>query len=556
MSDGSSRARAFCRGSHVQNRTLFAPLRADRSTSRRLDRQGHAQTGRPTSSRTRVSSTIWSEPHRRSRGGQGLARKGFGRSVSRPGYVYHRWNFLCHPPVPRPHGQDWTDRRIGLPGGGSRDSGAGNRCARGHASRRRKPGCDARSGRGNGCGAAGLRRIYRSGPGLSFGASRSGRESPDFDVNRFHRGPSARAADAYFPGRGRAGARPIPPQASARSCRAPRSHRSAGGDEGAFAPSPRRFAACSGRQRSSHVQIRYLGREQRMANLGFIGLGVMGGEMVNRLLAKGHSVTGYNRTRSKAEWLVRKGMKWGDSPRAVASATDVTFCMVTNSAALGAVADGPDGFLGGLRAGKLVVDMSTVSPAFSREIAAKVREKGADMVDSPVSGSVITLQEGKLSVMVAGRRETFERAKPLLLDIGPKVTYVGENGLALVMKIATNLSLAVQMLAFCEGVLLAEKGGIARATAVDVLTHSVIASPMVQYRGPFVLKMPEEAWFNVNMMQKDMLLALELGRQLDVPMPTTAVTNEFLTAARGMGLVEKDFAVVFDVLAQMSGVKA
>jgi 3-hydroxyisobutyrate dehydrogenase-like beta-hydroxyacid dehydrogenase len=156
--------------------------------------------------------------------------------------------------------------------------------------------------------------------------------------------------------------------------------------------------------------------------------------------------------------------------------------------------------------------------------------------------------------MVAGRRETFERVKPLLHDIGPKVTYVGENGLALVMKIATNLSLAVQMLAFCEGVLLAEKSGIARETAVDVLTHSVIASPMVQYRGPFVLKMPEQAWFNVNMMQKDMLLALEMGRQLDVPLPTTAVTNEFLTAARGMGFVEQDFAVVFKVLAQMSGV--
>jgi 3-hydroxyisobutyrate dehydrogenase-like beta-hydroxyacid dehydrogenase len=292
-----------------------------------------------------------------------------------------------------------------------------------------------------------------------------------------------------------------------------------------------------------------------MANLGFVGLGVMGSEMVNRLLGKGHAVTGYNRTRTKAEWLIKKGMTWADSPRAVAAAADVTLSMVTNSAALGAVMNGADGVLAGLKPGKLLVDMSTVSPAYSREIAAKVREKGADMVDAPVSGSVITLQEGKLSVMVGGKKETFERVKPLLLDIGPKVTHVGDNGLALVMKIGTNLSLAVQMLAFCEGVLLAEKSGIAREVAVDVLTHSVIASPMVQYRGPFVLKMPEEAWFNVNMMQKDMLLALELGRQLDVPMPTTAVTNEFLTAARGMGLVEKDFAVVFEVLAQMSGVK-
>jgi 3-hydroxyisobutyrate dehydrogenase-like beta-hydroxyacid dehydrogenase len=291
-----------------------------------------------------------------------------------------------------------------------------------------------------------------------------------------------------------------------------------------------------------------------MANLGFIGLGVMGSQMVKRLLDKGHAVTGYNRTRSKAQWLVDRGMKWGETPRAVSAVADATFSMVTNTEALKTVAEGPDGFLAGLSAGKVLIDMSTVSPLASRALAAKVREKGADMVDAPVSGSVITLQEGKLSVMVAGRRETFDRVKPLLQDIGPKVTYVGENGLALSMKIAINLSLAVQMLAFSEGVLLAEKSGIARETAVDVLTHSVIGSPMVQYRGHFVLKMPEEAWFNVNMMQKDMLLALEMGRQLDVPLPTTAVTNEFLTAARGMGFMEQDFAVVFEVLAQMSGV--
>lgn len=292
-----------------------------------------------------------------------------------------------------------------------------------------------------------------------------------------------------------------------------------------------------------------------MANLGFVGLGVMGSQMVNRLLSKGHTVTGFNRTRSKAQWLIDKGMKWADSPRAVSAASDVTFAMVTNSAALAAITDGPDGLLAGLGKDKIFVDMSTVSPTVSRALAARVREKGADMVDSPVSGSVITLQEGKLSVMVGGRRETFDRVKPLLENIGPKVTYVGENGLALAMKIAVNLSLAVQMLAFSEGVLLAEKSGIARETAVDVLTHSAVASPMIQYRGPFVLHMPEEAWFDVNMMQKDMLLALELGRQLDVPLPTTAASNEFLTAARGMGMAKQDFAVVFDVLARMAGVE-
>jgi 3-hydroxyisobutyrate dehydrogenase-like beta-hydroxyacid dehydrogenase len=292
-----------------------------------------------------------------------------------------------------------------------------------------------------------------------------------------------------------------------------------------------------------------------MANLGFVGLGVMGSEMVLRLLAKGHTLTGYNRKRSKAARLLDKGMKWAGSPREVAAASDLTFSMVTNSPALEMIVEGPDGILAGLAPGKVLIDMSTVSPEFSRSVAAKVRAKGADMVDAPVSGSVITLQEGKLSVMVGGRKDTFDRVMPLLLDIGPKVTYVGDNGLALVVKIAANLSLAVQMLAFSEGVLLAEKSGISREVAVEVLTNSAIASPMVKYRGPFVLKLPGEAWFNVNMMQKDMLLALDLGRALDVPMPTTAITNEFLTAARGMGLVQEDFAVLFDVLANMSGVK-
>jgi 3-hydroxyisobutyrate dehydrogenase-like beta-hydroxyacid dehydrogenase len=291
-----------------------------------------------------------------------------------------------------------------------------------------------------------------------------------------------------------------------------------------------------------------------MASVGYIGLGVMGGQMVNRLLEKGHAVTGYNRTRSKAEWLIERGMRWADSPRAVVEASDIVFTMVTNAAALESLAEGASGILAALRPGKILVDMTTGSPAKCRELAAKVRQKGADMVDAPVSGSPLTLQQGKLSIMVGGRPETFDLVKPILEDIGPKVTYVGEVGLAVTMKIATNLSLAVQMLAFSEGVLLAEKSGIPRETAVDVLTHSVIGSPMVQYRGPFVLKMPEDAWFDVNMMQKDLLLALELGRQVDVPLPTTSVTNELLTAARATGLAKQDFAVIFQVLARMSGV--
>ncbi len=292
-----------------------------------------------------------------------------------------------------------------------------------------------------------------------------------------------------------------------------------------------------------------------MANLGFVGLGVMGSRMVKRLLDAGHSVTGYNRTKSKAQWLLELGMRWADTPRAVAEAADVTLSMVTNTAALIAVAEGRDGVLAGLAPGKLYVDMSTVSPAASRDLAARAAAQGAYMLDAPVSGSVATLEAGQLSIMVGGDVAAFEKAKPILSDIGPKVTHVGGNGLAVSMKIAINLSLAVQMLAFCEGVLLAEKSGIRRETAVEVLLNSVLASPMLKYRGPFVLRMPDEAWFDVDMMQKDMNLALEMGQQLSVPLPTTAVTNEFLTTARGMGLADQDFAIVFEVLARLSGIR-
>jgi 3-hydroxyisobutyrate dehydrogenase-like beta-hydroxyacid dehydrogenase len=293
-----------------------------------------------------------------------------------------------------------------------------------------------------------------------------------------------------------------------------------------------------------------------MAQIGYVGLGVMGGGVARRLLEAGHDVTGHNRTRSKADALVADGMAFADTAREAAERSDVVFSMVTNTKALGAVCEGPDGILAGLSEGKVYIDMSTVSPAASRELAERVAATGATMLDAPVSGSVITLEQGKLSVIVGGDEATFERVLPILRDIGPTVTRVGANGQAVLMKIATNLSLAVQMLAFSEGVLLAEKGGISREDAVHVLTNSAIASPMVRYRGPFVLEMPEEAWFDCNMMQKDMVLALDLGRELDVPLPTTAASNEILTAARGMGLDKHDFAVMFDVLAQLSGLPA
>jgi 3-hydroxyisobutyrate dehydrogenase-like beta-hydroxyacid dehydrogenase len=250
------------------------------------------------------------------------------------------------------------------------------------------------------------------------------------------------------------------------------------------------------------------------------------------------------------------GMRWADTPRQVVQASDITFSMVTDTRAVEAITQGTDGLIAGLEPGKIYIDMSTMSPDYSRSLAEQVERQGARMFDAPVSGSVITLEQGKLSLMVGGPEDTFQQILPVLKDIGPKVTHVGPNGLAVAMKIATNLSLAVQMLAFSEGVLLAEKSGIKRETAVEVLLNSVIASPMVTYRGPFVLKQPDEAWFDCRMMQKDIELAIEMGRKLDVPLPTTTVTNEMLTTTREMQLGHFDFAIMFNALARMAGVEA
>ncbi|HEV8639537.1 MAG TPA: NAD(P)-dependent oxidoreductase [Methylomirabilota bacterium] len=292
-----------------------------------------------------------------------------------------------------------------------------------------------------------------------------------------------------------------------------------------------------------------------MATLGFVGLGAMGSRLARRLMAAGHQVVGYNRTPEKARDLVAAGLRLEKSPRAVTEASEAVFSMVTDNAALRAVALGSEGIVAGLKPGGVFVEMSTVSPAVVREIGEAVAARGAAMLDAPVSGSTITVEQGQASIQVGGDARALERVRPYLAAMGPGgITLVGPLGLAKTMKIATNLGLAVQMLAFSEAVLLAEKSGIARETAVEALMKSVVASPMVKYRGPFVLgQMPTDAWFNVAMIQKDLQLALDQGRAVGVPLPTTALTQEWLTMARGLGLGGYDFAIVFDVLASLSG---
>ena len=290
--------------------------------------------------------------------------------------------------------------------------------------------------------------------------------------------------------------------------------------------------------------------------IGFIGLGAMGVGIVPRLLAAGHAVTGWNRTRSKAEPLIKEGMSWADSPRAVAARSEVVFSILTDAAAVRSVALGENGVVAGLKPGGVFADMSTIAPDASRDIAAGVAQAGFAMLDAPISGSPVTLAQGKASIMVGGDRAAFERARPALLAIGQRATYIGANGLAAQMKLAINLVLMVEVIAFGEGVALAEKGGVPRDIAVDAMLNSVVASPVLGYRGPFILdgRMPEVPLADVNLQQKDMTLVLELARKTGVPVPLAAAANEMMNACRGMGLDRHDFVIAHEAYRRLGGV--
>ena len=289
--------------------------------------------------------------------------------------------------------------------------------------------------------------------------------------------------------------------------------------------------------------------------LGFVGLGAMGQLIVPRLMAAGHQVTGWNRSREKAEALITAGMTWADTPRDVAAQSEIVFSIVTDSKAVKAVALGPEGIVSGISKGGIFIDMSTIEPDESRNIAAAFARAGAIMLDGPLSGSPVTVKAGNASIMIGGDEQAFERAKPVLLAIGPKVTRIGGNGLACQMKIAVNLLLMVEVICFGEAVALAEKGGVDRAVALDAMLKSVAASPVLGYRGPFILdgNMPEVPLADVTLQQKDMLLALNLGRQLGSPVPLAAAANEMMNACRGLGIDGNDFVVAHQVYRRLGG---
>ena len=284
--------------------------------------------------------------------------------------------------------------------------------------------------------------------------------------------------------------------------------------------------------------------------IGFVGLGNMGGNMAARFLAAGYTVYGESRDRGHAQDLVHEGLNWRGTPREVAEAADVLFTSLPDDGVLETVASGPDGILAGLATGKIWVDVSTVSPGLSSKLAERVRAHGATMLDAPVSGSVPQVQSGTLTIMVGGDEAAYARVEPLLRELGTP-RHVGENGQGLLLKLAININLAAQILAFSEGVLLAERGGLDRALAVEVMTGSAIGSPLLKGRAPLVLDLPEDAWFDVELAHKDIRLALATGRTEGVPLPSASLADEMFTQASDLGYGHRDVAALFEVLSRL-----
>ena len=286
-------------------------------------------------------------------------------------------------------------------------------------------------------------------------------------------------------------------------------------------------------------------------SVGFVGLGHMGGNMAARFLASGYTVYGVQRSREHAQELIDQGLQWRNSPREVTEAANVVFTSVPDDGALEEVASGPDGILAGLAKGKTWVDVSTVSPQLSRELAGRARAQNVAMLDAPVSGSVPQVQAGALTIMVGGDETAYGEIEPLLRELGTP-NYVGDNGQGLALKLAINISLAVQMLAFAEGLLLAERSGVDRQRALEIMEASPIGSPMLRARASIILDPPEEAWFDLRFMHKDIELALDTARELGIPLPTAERADEVLERAEALGYERRDLAVLFQALEQIA----
>lgn len=293
-----------------------------------------------------------------------------------------------------------------------------------------------------------------------------------------------------------------------------------------------------------------------MAQLGFLGLGIMGAPMARHLLKAGHDVALWSNTASKAQELAKEGAgKACKTPEEVAKLADVIFYCVGDTAMAREITLGAKGLLEGVRKGSIVADCSTISPAISKEIGAEFAGRGAHFLDAPCTGSKPGAEKATLTFMVGGEEAVFGRAKPYFEIMGKVFYYCGAAGQGLQAKLTQNLILANIMQAFAEGMVLATKGGISPGLMLEILDNSAAKSGLISFKAPYILSRDFKTQFATKWMHKDVGLALESAKELGVPLPATALTEQMLRANMASGRADDDFCSVIRVLEDWTGVE-
>ena len=287
--------------------------------------------------------------------------------------------------------------------------------------------------------------------------------------------------------------------------------------------------------------------------IGFIGLGIMGRPMARHLVDAGYEVTAWNRTQSKASELVEAGARLGSSPRDVASRSDLTITIVADTPDVRQVILGSEGVVEGTRRGSVVVDMSTISPVATREIAQALSARGVDMLDAPVSGGQKGAIEATLSIMVGGESEVFERVLPIFQKMGRNIVHVGGHGAGQVAKACNQLVLSLTLLGVAEALTMARKAGVDPAKVRAALLGGFAQSRVLELHGQRMLDGNFEPGFRTRLFHKDMGIVVETGRATGTPLLGAGLTAQLYQMAMSRGLGEMDYSVLARMIADLAG---
>ena len=283
-------------------------------------------------------------------------------------------------------------------------------------------------------------------------------------------------------------------------------------------------------------------------HIGFIGLGIMGSRMAANLQKAGHELIIYNRTREKAQALIKAGAQWCDTPAQLAEKVDIVFTMLANPEAVDQVTLGDKGYIENMKPNSIWVDCSTVNPSFSKAMAAEAQKRQIRFLDAPVLGSKKPAREGQLVFYVGGEKEDVETVRPYFEIMGKAVKHVGDHGMGASFKMVVNLLIAQNMVIFSEAAALGRALGFSREMLFDMLLDSPMAAPYLSLKRPKIEAGIYEADFPLKWMHKDLHLVTLTAYEKGVALPTTNVAKEVFLQAKQSGLGEKDFAAIFDYL--------